>query len=669
VTLHWTIPQFPNTTGYSLFLNGSHGACTQANGCVGSATSSRYTFSGTDCGTTDTLGVEAHNASGGTGPLWTTHYATPPCAHDGPSNTSSPVLGWNLGESKDTDVVGQTVNVTAGGWSGAPTSVAYQWRDCDSSGTSCTNVEGETEPIYTLHALDVGHYIQAQVTATNHSGSTTVTSRLTGPITATGSATYYVADNGSDSNNGTSQATPWQHAPGMTGCAANCAGYAFHPGDQIILKGGDTWDYTGAKGVQGLPWVWNDDGSWNGTSRDRLYVGVDRSWYDGSAWTRPKLDGDNPLSTGSPERCTESLASAGRALDNKGSYTTFDGLEFRGFCLTNSATQSDVTVMDYGTSYSKFLNFYFHGWTVAKGSPQFGQNIAMINGATSGPTYPNNNNELGYDIWDGSDSTTQSGTALYGDCYDINHSYVRYYTNISCDNAHIINDNVFEYANEDDSNGADHGNTFEANSEAHSNNYFFNNVVRHIGTISPIGVNWWIAPYATDYMYNNVMYDVNAGNNYLDCANCNGKANLLNNTFVNAGGNDIAHDEWGLVANNNFIIASGSGTFSQPPATETTNYQSTTTDEGASGAGYTTSNHYAPTRAEHPTRAYGTNESRLCSSLPAYCSDTTLGVGLNTSGGTDTLTYPSRVAEPRATSGPWDAGAFDYPRPSSRSRS
>ena len=36
-------------------------------------------------------------------------------------------------------------------------------------------------------------------------------------------ATYYVAANGSDSNNGTSEATPWLHAPGMSTCTATCA--------------------------------------------------------------------------------------------------------------------------------------------------------------------------------------------------------------------------------------------------------------------------------------------------------------------------------------------------------------------------------------------------------------------------------------------------------------
>ncbi len=43
---------------------------------------------------------------------------------------------------------------------------------------------------------------------------------------AAGSAfatTYYIAANGSDSNNGTSKTTPWLHAPGMPSCTGTCA--------------------------------------------------------------------------------------------------------------------------------------------------------------------------------------------------------------------------------------------------------------------------------------------------------------------------------------------------------------------------------------------------------------------------------------------------------------
>jgi hypothetical protein len=656
ITLNWSSLNYPATTGYNLYVNGSQ---------IGTAAASPFTFTGLNCGTTYTLGVQAHNNTGGTSQIYTTPYTTPPCVGSGTlANTTLPAIAWNLGETANTNIAGQTINVTAGQWSGAPTTFAYQWQDCNATASSCPNIPGETEPVYTLHASDAGSYIRAQVTATNASGSVTASSSVTGQVTASGGATYYVANTGSDTNNGTSKATPWQHAPGMTGCAGVCASHAFHAGDQIILKGGDSWDYAGTNGVAGLPWTWSPGGTWNGTGSARVYIGVDRSWYSGAAWARPKLNGDNPLSTGSPGSCTRPMT-ASSSLRQSGSYVTVDGLEFLGNCLTNNTTQLNVTVMDSGTSFSKFLNFYFHGWTVTSGSPQYGQNLAMINGSTGGtPPYPNNTNEFAYNIWDGSDSTPQSGTELYGDCYSFNHNYIRYGTNMVCNNAHLINDNVFEYINEDNSGGVDHGNTFEANVEANSDNYFYNNIDRHIGTISPIGVNWWIAPTAGfhDYMYNNVMYDVNGGGgaNFLDCSGCSHLASFLNNTAVSDG--NIASDPWGTVANNNFVITSGSRPpFTSAPTTIQTNYQDTPTNESQGGTGYTTTNQYAPTAAYHPTAGYATNKASLCSSLPDYCSDTTLAVGLSTAGGTDTLTYPARLSRTRQPSAAWDAGAYDYP--------
>src|SRR5581483_9530464 len=50
VTLNWQIPSISGQLGYNLFLNGTQ---------VGSGSGSPFTFIGSDCGTTVTLGVEA----------------------------------------------------------------------------------------------------------------------------------------------------------------------------------------------------------------------------------------------------------------------------------------------------------------------------------------------------------------------------------------------------------------------------------------------------------------------------------------------------------------------------------------------------------------------------------------------------------------------------------
>ena len=50
-------------------------------------------------------------------------------------NTSPPTIS---GTAQD----GQTLSASTGSWSGSPTSYAYQWQRCDSSGANCANVSG-----------------------------------------------------------------------------------------------------------------------------------------------------------------------------------------------------------------------------------------------------------------------------------------------------------------------------------------------------------------------------------------------------------------------------------------------------------------------------------------------------------------------------------------------
>ena len=55
-------------------------------------------------------------------------------------------------------------------------------------------------------------------------------------------ATYYIDyAGGLDSNNGTSEATPFQHAPGDSACTGNCASIVLHPGDSVVFKKGVTY--------------------------------------------------------------------------------------------------------------------------------------------------------------------------------------------------------------------------------------------------------------------------------------------------------------------------------------------------------------------------------------------------------------------------------------------
>src|SRR5215469_7541587 len=63
---------------------------------------------------------------------------------------------------------------------------------------------------------------------------------------------YYVAANGLDSNTGTSEASPFRHAPGMQQCSGSCASVPWRlaAGTGIIFRGGDTWHFGNSSGTE-----------------------------------------------------------------------------------------------------------------------------------------------------------------------------------------------------------------------------------------------------------------------------------------------------------------------------------------------------------------------------------------------------------------------------------
>ncbi|HEY7074329.1 MAG TPA: LamG-like jellyroll fold domain-containing protein [Solirubrobacteraceae bacterium] len=93
-----------------------------------------------------------------------------------PANAVKPVISG-------TPQQGQTLQTSTGTWNGTqPISYAYQWRRCDSSGTTCTNIAGATGSSYTATATDVGGTLVAAVTATNSAGTSTANSMPSGVV-------------------------------------------------------------------------------------------------------------------------------------------------------------------------------------------------------------------------------------------------------------------------------------------------------------------------------------------------------------------------------------------------------------------------------------------------------------------------------------------------------
>ncbi len=90
---------------------------------------------------------------------------------------TTPLWGGNLPANEEAPkvtgsfVVGVTLGLSTGKWSNSPVSYGYQWEDCNSGGGECAPIPGATNANYTLVGSDVGHVVEAVVTATNAGGS------------------------------------------------------------------------------------------------------------------------------------------------------------------------------------------------------------------------------------------------------------------------------------------------------------------------------------------------------------------------------------------------------------------------------------------------------------------------------------------------------------------
>lgn len=322
------------------------------------------------------------------------------------------------------------------------------------------------------------------------------TGQLATPAALGCTSAYYAASNGSDSNDGLSEASghPLVHFPGMTGCASTCSGITPSNGEWFIYRGGDS-----------IPLTW----SWS--TNCTCWLTADPSWFSGASFARPIVNLGNTLSTAQPSSCTTSNDS-GTAL-SLGSTTnvTLDNYEFTGACWSAGGNASGMYISG-GTGGDTCNNLYIHGWTMATtvtsdgshllggcltvsyviidGSDStFGNRYTLPSGQCS--TFPN----MGVNCapTTGTPTTANSGATGWGisSAKIVHHTIIRHTSNpMEMGQATSIHDNLEEY-NFESFNNTQHGNLLETTNGTGSLAtpfYFFGNIARN----NSLGISWQI---------------------------------------------------------------------------------------------------------------------------------------------------------------------------------
>ena len=504
--------------------------------------------------------------------------------------------------------------------------------------------------------------------------ATTITWMITGVASA---ATYYIAANGSDSSNGTSKITPWQHAPGMPNCKAACASASLQPGDSVIFRGGDTWHFGNSSltpYVGGKTWTF----SYNGASGNPIYVGVDQTWYAGSAWVRPILSGDNPITTSQVSSCTYDYNNVNTVLLGTDNHIRLDNFEMSGFCASETS-DPNAGMVNFGGTDAIVENMYFHGFTISNAA-EYDEQVA-IHGSGNGFKGDTTNQCL-HNVFDNSDGSLgvtgnyPSGKAslesIQNACAVVAFNVFNRVSNGIVGTSTSVHDNLFHDMYEPV--GSVHGNIWNSNNDGLVNvgsQQFYNNVFYNINE----GVSVWLMPTPTAYIFNNVAWNnSNSTNCYVIGGMPSATVYFYNNTndapcnlrALNNGSDPVWNGT--VYLQNNHLIG-------YPSATLTSIYNCDSgatckwvdngnelfqTEGVANSQGYTPADEYAPA-AGGSTIGAGANLSSLCSTFSPdseFCGGTSDGASEQGNNGGEIAFDPAIPMIPRQSS--WDIGAYKF---------
>jgi hypothetical protein len=284
-----------------------------------------------------------------------------------------------------------------------------------------------------------------------------------------------------------------------------------------------------------------------------------------------------------------------------------------------------------------------------------------------------------FNVIDFSDSDAMGACAC--GMYNFAYNVVRYFVGTLVKPLHTVHDNLFEYMREDG-----HSNLIES-LDPYPTNAIYNNVFRHIENqlTSGGGVGLWFGPQSgdTDYIFNNVMYDVgpmeyiNVGGTGI--TSDTGNYVFFNNTFQSdavqpilrcngqtAGTTTDINNHY--IDDQNYILGPCSKLTTTTPLAQT-NAQADSNVSVHFDQFAASENHgYSPVASTNSTVGAGTSQySGYCSAL------STAGLSAAATACQSDITYacsyagngappvcPARTVTARPTTAAWDIGAYEY---------
>ena len=487
-------------------------------------------------------------------------------------------------------------------------------------------------------------------------------------------ATYYIDwVGGNDSNNGTSKSTPWKHAPGMNGVEAGTVVKTYqdthsstnsYPGTAFIFKGGVTWPNSA------FTWNYRFGGGTGWGESERIYFGVDKTWYSGASWSRPIMDLESLPPT--PDT-TPGTGYGGMIRFYKGTngYFVVDDIEFTGMRQIDDLGTGGSTMVNLQTTKFEVKNCYFHGWSHG-GTATKEQTAILYSNYTVQVDY---DSTIHHNIFDGTDNSQVMARAYRGSAGHFYNNYVKQmYVGLFSFTKYIWG-NTFIDIGVSTLDITGHADVIENNG---ANSIIYNNYIDHSyggSDIYTYGIDG-----AIDYIFNNVI--VNEGNQAIQLSagsiitGVGSGTYTFNNTIqttagildypISAPAPRASPKIEFTTARNNHLIATnpviGSGGW---VITEVQSNTVAMSNAQATSANYVFAGIYPyyPS-ANGPTVDTGYDMSSVCAGISdngashpstACLSDTTLGVSYDDVN--HTVSYPSKTPIARYT---WDVGAYEY---------